>query len=613
MTLLVSLQPYSDESLSGFLRRVSERNFAPSVGAFLKCIGLKSRLTYSESELARLSSELGVGVAELTRRQVQQESIAALLQAKHHGRSVKICPLCIAQAPYERIGWTHGAITACPHHEVRLVSHCGACNHTIGRDSSLEICRCGSAHAHAPAIAASRGELALSALLLDVDHVARHSLPLAWQRGLAPVDIVDLLSLLGRHFPGDAALAPQSKISSGKPTIDVLGARTLSGIELMMDWPNRFDNALAMRLKSTEGPGLAKRLGVWYRELHQRYLNTAYDCLRNALVQHLSEGFDGHLNLRISTLDPQHLQGKCWLTSEEAGRLIGMGSELVRTAVITGEIEGKHTVRGQNRFVSIHRNVVEQVRRDRQQYFDATTTRKQLGVSKVVFERLMQAGALRKRTKSERPPLVAGEFFAEEVLALVARLAGSLDVRDVPSERLVGLHDISGRRGISTDSICNVLHRILASEIRPVLIVTSLHGLAGLRFDLQDITNNVIDTEREPMLLVTDIVRLRGWKHENILQWIKQGVLGAVTQIHAGRPQHRIPLSALLDFMSNYAVLADLASRSGSKSNHLLLSLKPAKVAPVGVAGCGVKRGVLVRIDDLLRAAQLNKRQQASS
>ncbi|NAS62037.1 hypothetical protein CVE36_09660, partial [Pseudomonas syringae pv. actinidiae] len=76
MTLLVSLQPYSDESLSGFLRRVSERNFAPSVGAFLKCIGLKSRLTYSESELARLSSELGVGVAELTRRQVQQESIA---------------------------------------------------------------------------------------------------------------------------------------------------------------------------------------------------------------------------------------------------------------------------------------------------------------------------------------------------------------------------------------------------------------------------------------------------------------------------------------------------------------------------------------------------------
>jgi hypothetical protein len=49
MSLIVRLQPHSDESLHGFLRRVSERNLAPSLKAFLASFGVKSRLAYSDT------------------------------------------------------------------------------------------------------------------------------------------------------------------------------------------------------------------------------------------------------------------------------------------------------------------------------------------------------------------------------------------------------------------------------------------------------------------------------------------------------------------------------------------------------------------------------------
>ena len=297
------------------------------------------------------------------------------------------------------------------------------------------------------------------------------------------------------------------------------------------------------------------------------------------------------------------------MTSEEAGRLIGMGSQLVRMAVTTGEIDGKVTVQGANRFVSIHKDIVESIRINRRAYYTATDVRKQLGVSKVLFERLMQAGALRKQTKKQRPALVSAEFRVQDVEALVARLQGGVDHREVPLGRQIGLHDLSVRRGISTDRICSVLQKILALDIRAVAVNSGLHGLAGLRFDLDDLKDEVVDEQPEVKLLVSDLANLRGWKQECIMTWIKQGLLKATVETRGNHSATLISLSALLDFMSNYAVVADLAARANSKSPWILRGLMPSGVKPVSTKlSYGVQRGLLLRIDELLTAAQWNKR-----
>jgi hypothetical protein len=609
MSLIVCLHPYPDESLQGFLRRVSESNFAPGVAALLASFGMKAKFSYSESEIARLASQLGIDEKELSIRQPGSGALAALQMKYQRRKGGVVCPLCIADGPYHRVGWNHLLVTACPHHNTLLVSNCKACGRDIEVNGPLDRCACGQHFALAPIMPAGDELLALSAFLMEVEHPARQSLPPAWATGMAPPDAADLLCLLGRHLAEQSIDRGPSTTSKGKTSNDELIVRARAGIGLLLQWPTRFDAALSTRLASTEGPGLAKRLGGWYRELHHRYKAPAYECLRIALVQHLSANFDGHLNLRLTTIDATFLQDKNWLSVSEAGRLIGMGSELIRSAVITGEIKGKITEKGRNRFVSIHKAVVEQVRKDRQAYLDATATRKQLGVSKALFERLIQAGALRKQTKRERPPVVSGEFLASDVSALVARLKNGISGRPVQDDLGIGLHDISVRRGISNDRICAVLHKILALEIRAVAFNSSMHGLAGLRFDLAEIQGEVIEPQQEPTLSITELVNLRGWKHESILQWIKQGALRVTPDTKDSGQPVRVPLSALLDFMSEYAVLADLANRTGSKSPHLLRGLMPAQVKPVGINASGtVQRGVLIRVDDLLLAAQWNKR-----
>ena len=539
-----------------------------------------------------------------------------MLRPKYQSRNGdKVCPQCMADKPYQRLGWNHVLVTACPHHNIQLVASCVACGQGINADSPLDCCACGHAYALGPTIAASEESLALSAFLLGIEHPARHSLPASWRTGSPPANVVDLLYLLGKHFTVKSEDSRENKSSRGKASVGALIVSVQTGFGLLWSWPTRFDEALGVRLASTEGPGLAKRLGGWYRELHQRYTDPAYDCLREALVQHLSQNFDGHLNLRISTIDPQHLQDKCWLSSEEAGRLIGIGSELVRSAVTTGEIKGKVTVKGKNRFVSIHRDVVQKVRQDRLRFLTTTEVRRRLGVSKLVFERLMQSGALDRKTKSQRPPLVSAEFLAADVEALVARLHQGIQHRDVDKSTWTGLQDISIRRGIPDRAICLVLQKILHQEILPVAVIAGVPGLSGLRFDMDELKACFDDEEPEMVLSITQLARMQGWKHESIKEWIETGLLAARKESVNGKQHWMIPLADLLKFMSEFAVLADLARRTSTRSIWLLNRLKPAGVKPALAPrmGQGTCRGMLLRIDDLVSAAQSSKRAQPSA
>lgn len=609
MSLIVRLQPYSDESLHGFLRRVSERNLAPSLKAFLASFGVKSRLAYSDTELSRLAEMLHLDAAQLAVRQPAPDSCNVMLRPKYQIREGhKVCPRCIAQHPYQRIGWGHVLMTACPHHDIQLVSSCVACGQGFNALGQLDRCDCGQPYAQNTGVTASEQTLALSALMLGVEHQARHSLPPAWRSGVPPADLIDLLCLLGKQFTG------QSR-SRGKSTADEMMVEAHTGFGLLLQWPARFDEALRSRLASTEGPGLAKRLGGWYRELHQRYTDPAYDCIRQALVQHLTHNFDGHLNLRLSTIDPQYLKDKCWLTSEEAGRLIGIGSQLIRSAVTTGEIRGKVTVNGKNRFVSIHRDIVEKVRQDRLQYLTATEVRRRLGVSKVVFEKLMQSGALDRKTKAQRPSLVSAEFLAADVDTLVKRLHKGVQSRAVDESAWVGLQGISSKNGIPDTHICQVLQQILHQEILPVAVISEVPGIAGLRYDMAEIKGCFAEEQLEPVLSITQLARLRGWKHESIKEWIETGFLKAHRESVNGKLHWVIPLSGLLEFTSEFAVLADVARRNDTKSIWMLRGLVPGGVEPALAprTGQGTRRGVLLRIDDLVRAAQPSKRERFST
>ncbi len=614
MSLPVVVTPQDDESLPGLLMRVSERNIVPNALQLLRSLGLKPRVDYSAQDVAVLAEECGVAVERIRSRNPLRQSPIPLLRHRFQRSSgIPVCPACLAEQAYLRQAWSHDLVVACPRHGIGLIEACPSCEAPLTLDRQrVDTCDCGQVLSDVPPRSASVAELAIAALLQGLPHSARQSLPEAFHEGAAPTDIAEFLEFLGVHL-GASTASGQSRKAPRPKTVTESCERIARVWPLLSRWPQGFTTAIDQRLQQTEGPGLAKRLGGWYRMLHKEFATPAYAFVRDTLAQHAATHFDGHLNLRLSTIDPTLIAEKCWLSPAEAGRLIGMGSQLLAMAVTTGEVPGKLTTAGANRYVSLHRDEVEKIRRNRLAYLTATEVRNRLGVSKGLFQRLLQAGALRRYSKKQRPPLVSAEFREKEVEALVARLSANLEAREVPVEQQLGLHDLSARHGLTPDQISSVLQQILDGRLRPVGHVTEQPGVAGLRYDrhqVEAVLADAVEEAREPTLLITDLVRMQGWKHEVILGWIKAGLLNTVEEQRGRQAVTVIPVSSLLNFLSRYLVLADAAQRVGSKSNWLLRGLMPAGVAAVGAAALpgGGQRGVLLEIDAVLRAAQWNKR-----
>jgi hypothetical protein len=612
MSLLVKTLPMPDESLQGFLMRVSQLNIVPQAKFLLADIGLKFKARYTVSELEVMAQYLDMDVEPLASRNPNALASSVLLRAPFQrvGHS-PVCPECLAEQGYLRQAWQHQLVTACPVHNICLAESCPSCTQPLNNlRSRIEWCDCGQSLAAIEGEVAAVDELAIAALLSGRPHSARASLPEPLQETTPPADIADALCFLDQHL---TVTVPETDRVSKSPRSKSLAdsQMALARISaLLHQWPLGFNQAIAAKLSQGDGPGLAKRLGGWYRALRHRFADPGYDFIREALGRQLAEKFDGHLNLRISSIDPTHLQDKCWLSPAEAARLIGIGSSLLAMAVTTGEVQGKVVVSGKNRFVSLHKDTVAAIRKNRLAYLTAVEVRRRLGVSKTLFERLMQAGALTKKTKKQRPALVSAEYLAKDVDQLLRDLTAVPVGRHLEAVEQIGLQDISVRNGISNQLICSVLQKVLSREICPVVCVPGVTGLAALRFDLSEIKSALNQSQTEPTMTITDLARMQNWKHESIKAWITTGLLEARVEQIGTRKQTVIPLSSLLRFMSRHVVLADAAARTGSQSNWILRGLMPAGVKPVSApkTSAGALRGVLLSVDDLIRAAQLNKR-----
>lgn len=614
MSLPVLLQPHGQESLSGFLMRVSQRNVVPNAIQLLRSMGVRPRVVYGDDDVLRMAQQLSIPPEKLTLISPSQVSHNPLLRARFQRKRQMVCPSCIREGGYLRQAWQHDLVCACPHHNVGLIEACPTCHEALTMTRGrVEACDCGQLLANVVAPKASDSELAIAAWLEGVSHPMRKLLPKPWQDGLPPTDLAEFLDFVGAHLGGTQLTRGDKPRKASRPQmLSDTRERIACLWPLLANWPQGFTAALDQRLQQTEGPGLAKRLGSWYKMLHREFSMLDYDFVRETLAKHVAANFDGQLNLRLSTIDPKHLEEKCWLSPAEAGRLIGIGSQLLAMAVINGEVPGKASTSGANRYVSLHRDEVEKIRRNRLAYLTATDVRKRLGVSKNLFERLMQAGALPRYSKRQRPALVSAEFREKDVSALVERLCAVIDTRVLPAEQQLGLHDLSARHGLLPDQISSVLQRALGGRLRPINHLIELPGLAGLRYDRHDVDAvlaECVEETREPTLLITDLVRMQGWKHESILGWIKTGLLNTTQEQRGHQVVTVIPVASLLDFLSRYLVLADAAKRVDSKSNWILRGLIPAGIGAVGAAILpgGGQRGVLLEIDAVLRAAQWNK------
>lgn len=610
MSFFQSVVLKSGESLNSLLMRKAEQNGYSTAHALLADVDLAMKVSYSPEEIEQLRECFELAEYDLMPTSAGQ---APYLGQKAFLRTQcsPVCPQCLADEGMAREAWSHVLVTACSVHQTELLSQCPQCAEPICLTRRVLMhCDCGYDYRHAVSEPAPAFSAGLSALLTNAAAPSRQALPeLLNQLTFEPLlpDFLVMLAKAQGRMCGSVPLKFRFGASSSFENCMAMVGHLES---LLGEWPQRFDATLEDRLCKGEGVSLAGRIGIWYRTLFSIYSSASFDFLRDRFRAQVAEYFDGRLgvNTRALMFGAENADAVHWFSAAEAARLLGVAPDILANLVITRKIEGKVHQEGKSRFIAIHRSTLDLISAQRAAYLSATEARQRLNVSKVFFERFVQAGGLRRYKRNERPVLVAGEFRVEDVDQLINRLAGS--VRKKPKTvQLIGIQDISAKYGIANSKIVGVLQDILQGIVRPVAHVSSLAGLAGLQFDKVEIAQRVRENDPDVALSVDDLAQVSGWKAGVIKKWIQGGYLKSIVQTHGKAKRDVIPVSALIQFLLTYSPTAELSKQLNTKTLNMTQSWRPAKIEVITPPqdSFGGLRGLLVRNADLARAAQLRK------
>ncbi len=151
--LLVTPPPYADESLAGYLVRLTEAN-GYQLSWWLPLAGLSRHLfTASWESLLRPTTDF-TRLAQCTGRAVAVFDewcwLTRAAGALDYHRP-QVCGQCLAESAYCRRVWDEMAVTVCPRHFVRLWDVCPVCQQPLRwRRNLVSVCHCGADWRYCP-------------------------------------------------------------------------------------------------------------------------------------------------------------------------------------------------------------------------------------------------------------------------------------------------------------------------------------------------------------------------------------------------------------------------------------------------------------------------------
>tara|TARA_R110002020_G_C16320147_1_gene774727 strand:- start:11991 stop:13805 length:1815 start_codon:yes stop_codon:yes gene_type:complete len=571
---MAQIKPAPMESLDGFLRRLAEAELWSDVSDLLGGIGARYGRGLIEGAAdieAQLDLERGT-LRDIIPSADPPEPRLNWRFERHH--SAPVCPECISAGRPHHQAWRHVFVTCCVEHELTLVDSCPMClEHFQPGRGGYDSCSCGCPLDRLDRRSATDRELAIAALVGGLMHPARAHLPpsLSFR---TPSDIGGFL-----HF----LISSQANTVTGKHgklpfprTIKESRHYLEPAQALLCAWPEAFAENVKARLDlgditSSSAPA---RLGKWYQRLKQ-FSDTSYLDFHNVLQEVVLRHFDGTY---VGGATKRGVE-RDWISAAEAARIIGIRPDRIVDAVAKGVLDGQQYHRGfDHRQTMIKRSEMQDILHNRSQFYDKSTTRDFLGVSRKQLEILIGAGFLGDCTPSKQPHFVEGNFDADVLALMVEVIAGNAAGT---SKTVVAFRELNMRFTTDLEGMTEVLRLIRSGLLRPLLGSTS-GKLADFHFDRDAVQQVLQDIRRGPGLTAQEVSKLTGWKEQCIAHWCDLGLLEHEKFDHGRGVGRVIRQDALVKFQSAYITTSALAKESSTSPRKLLQALAKRGISTVG-------------------------------
>lgn len=293
LSLLLTIEPYQDETFTSFLLRTCQENQYESISWIAKLINIDSRqLAKPNPNKVNLKP-----LAQLLRKEEQElwdltfykdiiyfQSTDDPSSFKDHVNTEydKVCPACFDKKPYIRNIWNIKINMACPYHSLLLVNICPNCNKKISSiRSEIHKCNCGYKLNNLPKIRLKKKEVLHSKIITN-----------AFYGKQLFDENASILNNLSYHSITKLINSFWYRINLGRNGIGInqintqeteLFLQLISIFDLFIDWPHNFRDFLD---ENKQHPTVIKNIR---RDLHTKLYDPEFHILMEEFLRYVEE------------------------------------------------------------------------------------------------------------------------------------------------------------------------------------------------------------------------------------------------------------------------------------------------------------------------------------
>lgn len=588
-------EPKADESPLGYYRRLSAANALTG----WKELALMAEVSPSRTGLLGTPDHIATMLVmprQWTDRLAQQEQGLRTLRSLHRSGRDAVCPHCLAQDMYLRMGWEHAYVTACTKHAVRLVDRCSACDAPLDlQRGHIGQCGCGQELVHLPCTLASDAELWLSGWLAGVAATAATSIA-PDVTGADPQDVTLLVKTLCQRADAESA-PPRRNAAAPKSVAEAL--EFLAPLQsLLFPWPQAYETHVRSRMAA--GPEHARTLrallGRWYQQLREVAAEGPLHVFLAPVQRIAATEFDGVVGLE----DVDSWEDLRYVRLGDAAHHGHMTVPTLRRAITAGQVEHRTRRLGtKGKVYEVLRTDLDRIVALRRGWMTESAVGKALDVPPKVLTNMAAAGLVEADYDWVKDVLKGGPFRVSAVDRAQTTLMANVALSPAAGDR-IAFQDLTSRRLGDNTAIQTLMRAIHAGEVQAQEPAAAVGQLQYLLADVRRFFGTPL---LEAGLSVNQLAKLTGWKHESIDHWIEQGLLKSYSIVLRGQPCRVVMPAQLLEFNRAYMPINDLAKLVGAKAWHLTKRITPIGIIPGKVNGRGWQRGALIKMSDVAAMA----------
>lgn len=317
--LPTSVEPYPKENFESYLYRLAECNGVPYISEVMHALQIPPRKTFTLGEHTNICLRLDHRLREL----VPVEPVANAgkarfagqwIRSKHLTFTTRLCPECLIEDGYGRIGWNLLPLPVCDRHGVYLVDRCPCSpNRAISlRRNRYWECECGTdLRSVVPRQASDMSRLlaraVITRLLYPSYDDAMDSLRglLSIPRTISCTELLDIIVVLGCMDPKTGKLGPRygSPSSDLQPNIE----RFERAARILAAWPESLLPSIRVVIAPTAHGSLSWADPSDRHDATRRYLDpTLFNWIKAAQLELLQK----NIGWMLQSLRAEMLEGK---------------------------------------------------------------------------------------------------------------------------------------------------------------------------------------------------------------------------------------------------------------------------------------------------------------